>query len=148
MFRYDTGRHIWSGCISLHQAPRISCPLDSTVTIFPCRECFSLFRFPEPTLLEKKTFFFRIAPGGMGASWWEPPAALSRNVGSGKRQARNVLNESPKKIVGEPAPLEKIPRGDTGELDRLAPPQLEGSRGDETVSRLAVENEKPGWRPV
>ena len=28
IFRHDAGRQIWSGCLSLHQAPRISCPLD------------------------------------------------------------------------------------------------------------------------
>ena len=44
MFRYDTGRHIWSGCISLHQAPRISCPLDLVVRICLCGECFSLLQ--------------------------------------------------------------------------------------------------------
>ena len=36
IFRHDTGRQFWSGCVSLHQALRISCPLDLTVTIFHC----------------------------------------------------------------------------------------------------------------
>ena len=47
--RHDTGKQFWSGCISLHQASRISCPLDSTVTICHCGHCFSLFH---STLLE------------------------------------------------------------------------------------------------
>ena len=44
IFRHDTGRQFWSGCISLHQATRISCPLDSSATICHCGACvFSLF---------------------------------------------------------------------------------------------------------
>ena len=42
-------QQFWSGCISLHQAPRISCPLDLVVRIYLCGECFSLFH---STLLE------------------------------------------------------------------------------------------------
>ena len=49
IFRHDTGRHIWSGCVSLHQAPWISCLLDFTVPTCLCGECFSLFH---STLLE------------------------------------------------------------------------------------------------
>jgi hypothetical protein len=38
----DTSRQFWSECVSLHQASRISCPLDSTVTICLCAQCSSL----------------------------------------------------------------------------------------------------------
>ena len=74
IFRHDTGRQFLSGCTSLHQAPRISCPLDLSVTICHCGECYSLFhstllegdRAPRgrsllPKKLRRKTFTFVIA---------------------------------------------------------------------------------------
>ena len=52
----DTSRQFWSECVSLHQASRISCPLDSTVTICLCAQCSSLLY---STLLELSATFLK-----------------------------------------------------------------------------------------
>merc|ERR1712078_536169 len=45
ILRYDPGIQIWSGCMSLHQAPRISCPLDKNADNLSPRGLFQAFPF-------------------------------------------------------------------------------------------------------
>ena len=87
--KIEADKQIWSRCTSLHQAPRISCPLDFTVTIYPCGKCFRLLS--EPTLLER-------APGGSHRG-----APISRGAHLSKKLKNDCRTKRKKKVTVDSA---------------------------------------------
>jgi len=58
-FRHVTSRQFWSGCISLHQASRISRPLDATSTICQCGHSSSfLIQFRQGATARRLGLFY------------------------------------------------------------------------------------------